>query len=146
MRGSATSSTRSSAIQSQPLADHWVAAIFKRLHARYGSKWAAQIEGIEDEAVREWGKGLAGMSAEQISRGLESWAGEWPPSLPEFVTACKGGTWQQRGEAYWTRTLDKSKLLTSTDREQSRAAAREHLEKIREVAGLPRKERESDQN
>lgn len=50
----------------------------------------------------EWRQGLAGMTGEQIKRGLETWDGEWPPSLPEFRNACTGhrDDWQHRGQAY----------------------------------------------
>ena len=67
----------------------WTVAIFKRLQARYGTKWVASIDGIEEEAIEEWSKGLAGLTADQIAHGLKSWQSDWPPSMSEFVKACK---------------------------------------------------------
>lgn len=63
--------------------------IFKRLQARYGTKWVASIEGIEDVAIKEWSDGLRGLSGDQIKHGLEKWQEEWPPCMSEFVTTCK---------------------------------------------------------
>jgi len=41
-------------------------------------------------AVEEWSQGMAGISGEQIKRGLDEWNEDWPPSLPEFVDTCLG--------------------------------------------------------
>ena len=68
---------------------HWISAIFKKFQYRYGSKFLANIEGIEEGVVAEWQKGLAGFSGLDIKRGLEVWQEDWPPSLPEFKRACK---------------------------------------------------------
>jgi hypothetical protein len=46
------------------------------------------MEGLEEIAVNEWAQGLAGLTGDQIKNGLDSWKGEWPPSLPEFRSAC----------------------------------------------------------
>ena len=40
-------------------------------------------------AIKEWGNGLAGLTADDVKRGLEVWQEDWPPSLPEFKKACK---------------------------------------------------------
>lgn len=42
------------------------------------------------------------MTGEQIKRGLDTWNGDWPPSLPEFCRACMGHSdnWQHAGPAY----------------------------------------------
>jgi len=65
-----------------------VAAIFKKLQARYGHKWTSSIDGIEELAVDEWAKALAGLDAEAIKRGLDSMTCSWPPSAPEFAELC----------------------------------------------------------
>jgi hypothetical protein len=70
------------------LPDHWVAGIFKKFQVRYGHKWTSGISGIEQLAVQEWAKGLAGFTGEQIATGLEYWTGDWPPSMDEFKRAC----------------------------------------------------------
>lgn len=79
--------------ESMPI--HWVSALFDRLHARYGTKWIHQHPTkLEQLALTEWQEKLSGMTAEDIRRGLDRWDGDWPPSLPEFVKACKPSTVQ----------------------------------------------------
>ena len=85
-----TSSKTDSEIKSE-LPKHWVAAIFKKMQARYIHKWTSSIDGIEEIAVDEWSKALAGLDADAIKRGLDSMAGSWPPSAPEFAELCRNG-------------------------------------------------------
>jgi hypothetical protein len=132
---SATSSTRSS--ESRSLEKHWTAAIFKRMQARYGHKWTSAIEGIEETAVREWSEGLGELSADQVKRGLDSWDQAWPPSLPEFRAACLGNGRNEFGldytpEYYRPVIRDRSRLLSSDDREARREKAREIFRQMRE--------------
>jgi len=68
-----------------------VLAIFKKLQARYLHKWTSAIEGIEEEAMREWGRVLKGLTGEQIKCGLDNWSSDWPPAADEFRKACTGG-------------------------------------------------------
>lgn len=76
----------------------WTSALFKKIQARYGTKWVASIEGIEELAIKEWSAGLKGLSGAQIKHGLDSLEGEWPPSLPEFKRACMGvKDWRLQG-------------------------------------------------
>lgn len=112
----------------------WTVAVFKRLQARYGSKWIAALEGVEDVAVVEWSRGLAGYSGIEIKRGLDEWQGVWPPTLPEFAAACKGKILGQNEyglsytpEIYRHRERSPAKLLSSGDREIQRNKAREHM-------------------
>ena len=63
-------------------------SLIRKLQARYGHKWLSAIEGIEEAVVSEWSQGLSGLTDEQINLGLETWNGDWPPSLPEFKKAC----------------------------------------------------------
>lgn len=53
-------------------------------------------------AMDEWRRGLAGVTGEQIRRGLATWDAAWPPTLPEFRKACLGiaDDWEHRGAAY----------------------------------------------
>lgn len=63
------------------------------MQAIYGSRWTASLDGIEETAVREWVKGLQGLSAEKIRDGLtqcQRGGSGWPPSLPEFRAMCEG--------------------------------------------------------
>ena len=71
------------------MSEKWTAALFKRFQARYGHKWVSVIEGIEQTVVAEWSKGLSGFTADEIKVGLIVWCDPWPPSLPEFKSACR---------------------------------------------------------
>lgn len=106
-RESATNSSKSQQKTSQKTAfpKAWVSALFIKFQARYGAKWTASIEGIEDEATSEWALQLSGLTGEDIARGLAAWSDEWPPSAPEFKKACR----QYVTAAH--RPFDKSKAL-----------------------------------
>jgi hypothetical protein len=59
------------------------------------------MDGIEEMAINEWSEGLAGLTGEQIKKGLTDWQEPWPPSLPEFRAACEGSSdWEHKSEAY----------------------------------------------
>lgn len=86
-----TCSTRSRSVTSrnaEALPKHWISALFRKFQARYGHKWVSAMEGIEEAAVAEWAEVLAGLSGEQIAKGLATWREDWPPSAPEFERAC----------------------------------------------------------
>ena len=47
------------------------------------------------EAAKTWASGLRGLTGEQIAGGLRECiasSDEWPPSLPAFVSMCKGAS------------------------------------------------------
>ena len=100
---SASTSTGSSR---PSLARGWVLALFKRLRAIYGAKWDEQFPdaALHDAAVVEWGIGLAGLSGEQIQRGIDRCRAEldWPPSIAGFLRLAKSGadSWEHAGPAY----------------------------------------------
>ena len=81
-------------------------ALFKRLRRIFGAKWDAQFscEAAHDDAVKEWGIGLAGLSAEQIKRGIDLTRVEceWPPSIAQFIKLAKrkADCWEHAGKAY----------------------------------------------
>lgn len=54
------------------------------------SKWTSAIEGIEDLVVTEWSQGLAGLSGDDIKRGLDNLSESWPPSVVDFRALCEG--------------------------------------------------------
>ncbi len=87
--------------------EKWVAALFKKFQARYGHKWTSAIEGIEQIAVQEWTQGLADLDAEDIRRGMATWNGDWPPSLPEFQKACQSDLEPESNEEW--RALGESR-------------------------------------
>lgn len=142
--GSVTSSTRSQGETSSKtdLPKAWVSALFKKFQARYGHKWTSVIEGIEELAVSEWAEGLAGLTGTQIKTGLDALNEYWPPSMNEFRDACLG---KRKGknefgldyipEYYRARppVLDKSRLLSSDQREEKRKVAAEQLKKLKEA-------------
>ena len=104
------------------------------MQARYGSKWTASIEGIEDVAIAEWGKALGSLSGEQIKRGLKSWDGEWPPTLIEFKQACLGKAKNGWGLNYTPecyRVTRKDRLLEEGTRTVTKEQALEMLRKMR---------------
>lgn len=79
--------------------------------------------------MAEWAQGLAGMTGDDIKRGLDEWQGEWPPSLPEFVAACKG---QQDGD-HWQHRTAAYKRLTEPERQKADAqTAAAEIAKMRE--------------
>lgn len=68
-------------------------ALFKRLQAIYGARWDDQFPSEErhDAAMAEWAQALAGLSGDQIRRGIERCRVEceWPPSIAKFVALAK---------------------------------------------------------
>lgn len=57
----------------------------------YGNKFTDMWREIEPESIkRAWGEDLAGYTADELKKGLE-WCKtqKWPPTLPEFMTACR---------------------------------------------------------
>ena len=71
-------------------------AIWQRMIQRFGFKWTKQFGEIPDQGVSstmaEWGRGLDGLSNEQIRHGLDMvdrGGYEWPPGLPQFRELCR---------------------------------------------------------
>lgn len=71
--------------------------LWRRMISIFGHKWsshygvAVREDGELSESARMWQRGLAGLSVEQIKRGLDvmiSGYYEWPPSLPKFRGLC----------------------------------------------------------
>ena len=109
---------------------------------RYGHKFTTSIDGLESLAIDEWAKGLSGVTGEQIKHGLEAWAGEWPPSLPEFKDACTGKSnlLNEYGlnyipEVYRIPEYKPEKLLSGPEREARIKRGREELAKIKKSLG-----------
>lgn len=116
--------------------------MFKKFQARYGHKWTSVIDGIEELAVNEWAEGLAGLNGDQIKTGLDALDEYWPPSMPEFRDVCVGKRKAKNEfgldyipEYYRPRTpvLDKTRLLSSDQREEKRKNAAEQLKKLKEA-------------
>lgn len=67
--------------------------LFMVLSANFAHRWSSAFpnDAAISVAKAEWGKRLAGLTNEQISRGLDVLAEsgkEWPPSIPEFRGMC----------------------------------------------------------
>ena len=75
--------------------EKWVSALFSKFQVRYGHKWTSAMPSPEliRLGVCEWSEQLAGLTGEQVKKGLNSWSSDWPPSCTEFRSAClnKGG-------------------------------------------------------
>lgn len=57
----------------------------------YGNRFATMWAGVDPAMVKEtWSEALAGFSADEIATGLRACMGnDWPPTLPEFLKACR---------------------------------------------------------
>jgi hypothetical protein len=75
----------------QPLPAAWIERLFARLSAFYGSKFADMWRGCDLQAVKAvWAAELAGYSPEELARGIAACRmRDWPPTLPEFMKACR---------------------------------------------------------
>ncbi len=99
----------------------WINRLWQRFLIMYGNKFADMWRDLNPDAVKQaWAEDLAGYNADELKRGLE-WckAQAWPPTLPEFMTACRPvldakSEWAEacdqmrirlegRGEDRWTR-------------------------------------------
>jgi hypothetical protein len=97
----------------------------------YGARWTASIDGIEADAVREWSRALGDMTPEQIRRGLDSLASDWPPTLPEFKRLCEGRGKNEFGLDYVPAYYRETRHNRLLDQPRDEEAAKEHLAKMR---------------
>jgi len=102
----------------------------------YGHQWASQ-QG--DEPNDTWIKGLADITPEQYTAGLQALLTRtetWPPNLIEFRQLCVGhdpNGWRRRAH----RLIDPATLLDDkTTKERRREENLEQIKKLREEAGL----------
>ena len=65
--------------------------LFTVLQARYGHKWTSTYDdpALMRIALSEWHRELRNLAPEDIRRGLTACDQDWPPTLPQFVAACK---------------------------------------------------------
>lgn len=76
---------------SPALPSAWIDRLWQRFIVMYGSKFADMWRDLPvDEVKQAWGEDLAGYTADELKRGLE-WCKtqSWPPTLPQFMTACR---------------------------------------------------------
>jgi hypothetical protein len=88
--------------------ERWTKALFSRLGAIYGHKFAsAYPQELIEVAIGEWGAAIMPLGGYEISSALEllrssdSPYPNWPPTLPEFVSLAKpGASFPSSLEAY----------------------------------------------
>jgi hypothetical protein len=68
-----------------------VELIFTRLSEFYGNRFSEMWKGLGSDSLKEtWGRELAGYSLEEIKTGIETCRSkDFPPTLPEFLKACR---------------------------------------------------------
>lgn len=68
-----------------------VIRLHAKLQVRYTSRWTSQYPSPELRAAAEedWAQVLAGLSPQDLKRGLDTWRQAWPPNALEFLAACE---------------------------------------------------------
>ena len=70
------------------------ANVFSRFASIYGNRWTASYAGNAGEAaLAEWENALQGTTHADIDQAILRCirrADGWPPTLPEFLTMCRG--------------------------------------------------------
>jgi hypothetical protein len=69
----------------------WVEKLFARMEALYGNKFIDMWRGTNVDLVKGlWADEMGKLSADDLRRGYAALMDrEWPPTLPEFVKACR---------------------------------------------------------
>lgn len=71
---------------------HWVDVLFQKFEAFYGAQFAQKWVGCDVSQVKqEWAEGLGRFDGETLKAALAHCRdnNQFPPSLPEFIVACK---------------------------------------------------------
>ncbi|MCA7962518.1 hypothetical protein LGM54_06070 [Burkholderia cenocepacia] len=73
------------------LPQHWVEALFSKMAAFYGSRFASMWSGVNVvEVQRAWAIELGKLSRDQLKAGSDNLTAlPKPPTLPEFVSLCR---------------------------------------------------------
>lgn len=99
-----------------------------KFSATYGES-AVNTDNSLTEAARTWASGLRGLTGEQIANGLRECVdcGEsWPPTLPEFVSMCKGKSINEFGLDYVPecyREKKRERLIESDENKEAHRKA-----------------------
>ena len=68
----------------------WISRVFEVMHATYGDSFTRKWSDIKPEVMSElWSKGLAGFSAQEITRGISHLPKSFPPDVQEFKLLCR---------------------------------------------------------
>ena len=109
--------------------------LWERMGHIFGHKFTstygeiAFIDGNLTEVAKTWASGLRGITGEQIANGLRECinCGEsWPPTLPEFVSMCKGKGINGFGLDYVPecyRETKRERLIESDENKETHKAA-----------------------
>lgn len=108
------------------LPQHWVEALFSKMAAFYGSRFASMWNGVNVvEVQRAWAIELGKLSRDQLKAGSDNLTAlPKPPTLPEFVSLCR----QARSEQAASTTL-----RLADERPADRATVEANLGAIRRV-------------
>ncbi|MDN7658462.1 hypothetical protein [Burkholderia cenocepacia] len=108
------------------LPQHWVEALFSKMAAFYGSRFASMWNGVNVvEVQRAWAIELGKLSRDQLKAGSDNLTAlPKPPTLPEFVSLCR----QARSE----QAASTTPRLTD-ERPADRATVEANLGAIRRV-------------
>lgn len=78
----------------EKLRKDWVERIFERLECVYKERWRERVsESAKELMIMQWSSGLAGLSANEIKRGIalcECYPYDAPPTVIEFYHYAKG--------------------------------------------------------
>jgi hypothetical protein len=120
----------------EPISTKWIESLFARFTAIWPQVWL-DITATVDPAIlaHEWSLGLAGLSGEEIKRGIDHCRAHsrFPPSIAEFRSACRPGTAEQRALAARLAAADaQARLLPSSTHADQRQRGQEHIRAILE--------------
>ena len=101
----------------------------------------ACIEGREEFTVKEWAEGLAGLNGQQIKIGIDTFDGDWPPSLNEFKKACRGSKGRlHHGAAYQDAPALPKPEITPEQLKKRRGELMAEVEKFRTSSNTDEKD------
>lgn len=91
------------------LPDTWIEKIFQKMEDRYGALWSDRYGSFPRERVkRAWAEDLAGFTGDELKRGLEACKSKpFPPTLPEFVEACRP---KLGAKAEWAEAVEQMRI------------------------------------
>lgn len=118
---------------------HWITEIFKEFRRFYLHRFTSAIEGDEAGSVNTWARKLAGLTGDEILRGLDNLPPGWPPTAGEFLQLCQGRGQNEHGLNYIPpclspyRITDRSRLLSSDERDEERKTVRLHIAALLEA-------------
>ncbi|VWD20570.1 hypothetical protein [Burkholderia contaminans] len=83
------------------LPQHWVEALFSKMAAFYGSRFASMWNGVNVvEVQKAWAIELGKLSRDQLKAGSDNLTAlPKPPTLPEFVALCRQARSEQAASA-----------------------------------------------